>query len=174
MRICGVDPGLQVTGYGVIDLANGRTSVVDAGTIKSDAGEELPIRLRQIYRDLCEVLDEHEPDILAVENVYSHYSHPQTAVVMAHARGMVLLAAAERDIDVRSFAATQIKRALTGNGRASKVQMQQAVRMNLDLDVVPEPHDVADALAIALCQAVHEKPEALRAHQAGEIGVAGS
>ncbi|MCH8965631.1 MAG: crossover junction endodeoxyribonuclease RuvC, partial [Planctomycetes bacterium] len=88
--------------------------------------------------------------------------------------GMVLLAAAERRIDVRSFAATQIKRALTGNGRASKVQMQQAVRMNLDLDVVPEPHDVADALAIALCQAVHEKPEALRSHQAGEIGVAGS
>ena len=174
MRICGVDPGLQVTGYGVIDLANGRTSVVDAGTIKSDAGEELPIRLRQIYRDLCEVLDEHEPDILAVENVYSHYSHPQTAVVMAHARGMVLLAAAERDIEVRSFAATQIKRALTGNGRASKIQMQQAVRMSLGLDVVPEPHDVADALAIALCQAAHEKPEALRAHQAGEIGVAGS
>ncbi|MCH8878496.1 MAG: crossover junction endodeoxyribonuclease RuvC [Planctomycetes bacterium] len=174
MRICGVDPGLQVTGYGVIDLAGDRANVVDAGTIKSDAGEELPIRLRQIYRDLCEVLDEHEPDILAVENVYSHYSHPQTAVVMAHARGMVLLAAAERDIEVCSFAATQIKRALTGNGRASKMQMQQAVRMNLGLDVVPEPHDVADALAIALCQAVHEKPAATRAHQAGKLGVAGS
>ncbi|MCZ6653963.1 MAG: crossover junction endodeoxyribonuclease RuvC [Planctomycetota bacterium] len=173
MRICGVDPGLQVTGYGVIDLAGDRANVVDAGTIKSDAGEELPIRLRQIYRDLCEVLDEHEPDILAVENVYSHYSHPQTAVVMAHARGMVLLAAAERHIDVRSFAATQIKRALTGNGRASKMQMQQAVRMNLGLDVVPEPHDVADALAIALCQAVHEKPAATRARQAGKTGVVG-
>lgn len=174
MRICGVDPGLQVTGYGVIDLAGDRANVVDAGTIKSDAGEELPIRLRQIYRDLCEVLDEHAPVILAVENVYSHYSHPQTAVVMAHARGMVLLAAAERDIEVCSFAATQIKRALTGNGRASKMQMQQAVRMNLGLDVVPEPHDVADALAIALCQAVHEKPAATRAHQAGKLGVAGS
>ena len=173
MRICGVDLGLQVTGYGVIDLAGDRANVVDAGTIKSDAGEELPIRLRQIYRDLCEVLDEHEPDILAVENVYSHYSHPQTAVVMAHARGMVLLAAAERDIEVCSFAATQIKRALTGNGRASKMQMQQAVRMNLGLDVVPEPHDVADALAIALCQAVHEKPAATRAQRTGEIGVVG-
>ncbi len=173
MRICGVDPGLRVTGYGVIDLADDQASVVDAGTIKSDAGEELPIRLRQIYRDLCEVLDEHAPAILAVENVYSHYSHPQTAVVMAHARGMVLLAAAERNIDVRSFAATQIKRALTGNGRASKMQMQQAIRMNLGLDVVPEPHDVADALAIALCLAVHEKPAAARAHQAGEIGVVG-
>ncbi len=174
MRICGVDPGLQVTGYGVIDLAGDRANVVDAGTIKSDAAEELPIRLRQIYRDLCEVLDEHAPVILAVENVYSHYSHPQTAVVMAHARGMVLLAAAERHIDVRSFAATQIKRALTGNGRASKMQMQQAVRMNLGLDVVPEPHDVADALAVALCQAVHEKPAAAPAPQAGKTGVAGS
>ena len=174
MRICGVDPGLQVTGYGVIDWVGDRANVVDAGTIKSDAGEELPIRLRQIYRDLCEVLDEHEPDILAVENVYSHYSHPQTAVVMAHARGMVLLAAAERDIEVRSFAATQIKRALTGNGRASKIQMQQAVRMSLGLEVVPEPHDVADALAIALCHAVHEKPTGKQTRPAGEIGVAGS
>ncbi len=173
MRICGVDPGLQVTGYGVIDLAGDRAYVVDAGTIKSDCGEELPIRLRQIYRDLCEVLDEHAPAILAVENVYSHYSHPQTAVLMAHARAMVLLAAAERDIEVRSFAATQIKRALTGNGRASKVQMQQAIRLNLGLDVVPEPHDVADALAIALCQAVHEKPAGTRTHQAGEIGAVG-
>ncbi len=173
MRICGVDPGLQVTGYGVIDLVGDRAHVVDAGTIKSDAGEELPIRLQQIYRDLCEVLDEHAPAILAVENVYSHYSHPQTAVVMGHARGIVLLAAAERDINVRSFAATQVKRALTGNGRASKAQMQQAVRMNLGLDVVPEPHDVADALAIALCQAVHEKPPAAQTHQAGKIGVVG-
>ena len=173
MRICGVDPGLQVTGYGVIDLAGDRANVVDAGTIKSDAGEELPIRLRQIYRDLCEVLDEHAPVILAVENVYSHYSHPQTAVVMAHARGMVLLAAAERHIDVRSFAATQIKRALTGNGRASKIQMQQAIRMNLGLDVVPEPHDVADALAVALCQAVHEKSAATQTHHAGQIGIVG-
>ncbi len=173
MRICGVDPGLRVTGYGVIDLNGDRATVVDAGTINSDAGEELPIRLRQIYRDLCEVLDEHAPAILAVENVYSHYSHPQTAVVMGHARGIVLLAAAERDIIVRSFAATQIKRALTGNGRASKVQMQQAVRMSLGLDVVPEPHDVADALAIALCQAVHEKPAETRTQAAGEIGVVG-
>ena len=173
MRICGVDPGLQVTGYGVIDLVRDRANVVDAGTINSDAGEEFPIRLRQIYRDLCEVLDEHAPVILAVENVYSHYSHPQTAVVMAHARGMVLLAAAERHIDVRSFAATQIKRALTGNGRASKIQMQQAIRMNLGLDVVPEPHDVADALAVALCQAVHEKSAATQTHHAGQIGIVG-
>ena len=173
MRICGVDPGLQVTGYGVIDLADDRANVVDAGTIKSDAGEELPIRLRQIYRDLCEVLDEHLPVILAVENVYSHYNHPQTAVLMAHARAMALLAAAERHIDVHSFAATQIKRALTGNGRASKMQMQQAIRMSLGLDAVPEPHDVADALAVALCQAVHEKPSAGGAPRAGEIGVVG-
>ncbi len=173
MRICGVDPGLQVTGYGVIDLTDDRASVVDAGTIKSDGGGDLPIRLRQIYRDLCEVLDEHAPVILAVENVYSHYSHPQTAVMMAHARGMVLLAAAERHIDVRSFAATQIKRALTGNGRASKTQMQQAIRMSLGLDVVPEPHDVADALAVALCQAVHPKPTAGQENRAGEIGVVG-
>lgn len=151
MRICGIDPGLRVTGYGVIDTAGSQPAVLEAGTISSDNTADLSQRLRQIYDDLCEVLDAHKPDVVAVEQVYSHYNHPQTAVLMGHARGVILLAAAERNIEVAHFAATQIKRALTGNGRASKVQVQQVIRLSLGLETCPEPHDVADALAIALC-----------------------
>ncbi len=158
MRICGVDPGLKVTGYGVVDSLNGTNAVIDAGTIRSSSNAELSCRLREIFDGLCEVLDEHDVDMLAVENVYSHYNHPQTAVLMGHARAMALLAATQRCKPVSSFAATQIKRALTGNGRASKSQMQQAIKMRLGLSACPEPHDVADALAIALCAFDHTRP----------------
>ena len=159
MRICGVDPGLKITGYGVVESLNGAIAVVDAGTIRSSSNAELSFRLREIFEGLCEVLDEHDIDMLAVENVYSHYNHPQTAVLMGHARGMALLAATQRCRPVASFAATQIKRALTGNGRASKSQMQQAIKMRLGLSACPEPHDVADALAIALCAFDHARPQ---------------
>ncbi len=153
MRICGVDPGLQITGYGVVEVSPDGTRVIDAGIIRTDGRANLNVQLGQIHGDLCAVLDEHRPDVLAVENVYSHYNHPQTAVLMGHARGVVLLAAAQRRISVSHFAATAIKRALTGNGRASKSQMQQAIKISLRLVVCPQPHDVADALAVALCGA---------------------
>ncbi len=171
MRICGVDPGLRVTGYGVIEMVGDQPSVIDAGIIRSDGEVDLSERLQQIYTDLCELLDQHKPDVLAVENVYSHYSHPQTAVLMGHARGVVLLAAAQGSITVRHFAATQIKRSLTGNGRASKSQVQQVIKMELGLSACPEPHDVADALAIALCHAVHAKHGASNLHKTTNLGV---
>lgn len=155
MRICGIDPGLQVTGYGVIDAVGPRCTIVDAGTIRSDGNDGIAERLLQIHTDLCAVLDEHEPEVLAIENVYSHYKHPQTAVLMGHVRGSVLLAASQRGIPIRQFASTRIKRCLTGNGRAGKTQMQQAIRMTLGLVACPQPHDVADALAIALCEALY-------------------
>ena len=157
MRICGVDPGLQITGYGVIEVTRDETRVLDAGTVRTDRGAELSVRLGQIYSDLCAVLEEHDPGVLAVENVYSHYNHPQTAVLMGHVRGVVLLAAAQRRTSVSQFGATAIKRALTGNGRASKSQMQQVIKMSLGLSVCPEPHDVADALAVALCEVARAK-----------------
>lgn len=170
MRICGIDPGLRVTGYGVIDTAGNRPAVLEAGTISSDNAADLSQRLRQIYDDLCEVLDAHKPGVVAVEQVYSHYNHPQTAVLMGHARGVILLAAAERDIEVVHFAATQIKRALTGNGRASKAQVQQVIRLNLGLEACPEPHDVADALAIALCHVFHNTQNARNRINTSRLG----
>jgi len=151
MRICGVDPGLRTTGYGVLEVVGGLIRVVDAGTIRPTSNTHLELLLAGIFQDLVELLTESKPDVVAVENFYSPYPHPQTPVKMGHVRGVILLAAANCSLPVRQYPATQIKKALTGNGRAGKSQIQQAVQAQLGLATFPEPHDVADALAIALC-----------------------
>lgn len=151
MKVLGVDPGLRVSGYAVIAPGGGGVQVLDAGTIRAD--EDLPLaqRLKQIYFDADALLSEQEPDVMAVEDLYSHYKHPRTAILMGHARSMFLLAAAQRGIEVRDFSATRIKKSVTGSGRAGKEQMQRAVQAQLQLAELPEPADVADALAIAMC-----------------------
>ncbi len=148
--ICGIDPGLRVTGYAVIRAAGGVTSVVDAGVCRVEESPPLSQRLLALHRDVSAVLAEHKPEFVAVEELYAHYKHPRTAILMGHARGVILHAAASAGIEVRHFAATHIKRFLTGNGHASKGQVQRAVQVALALDNPPEPNDVADALAIAL------------------------
>jgi crossover junction endodeoxyribonuclease RuvC len=149
--VCGIDPGLGVTGYAVVRIRGQRLHVIDAGVCRFDGDLPLAERLAYIERDISSVLTEHHPDVLAVEELYSHYKHPRTAILMGHARGVILLAAAKLGIDVRNYTATRVKRYLTGNGRATKSQMQRAVQATLGLAALPEPADVADALAIALC-----------------------
>ena len=149
--VCGIDPGLGITGYAVLRARGGMRSVVDAGVCRFDKGKSLAQRLLDIERDVSSILNEHHPDFVAVEELYAHYKHPRTSILMGHARGVMLLCAAKMGIEVHSFAATRIKRFLTGNGRASKSQMQRAVQTTLGLAELPEPPDVADALAIALC-----------------------
>ena len=100
---------------------------------------------------ILEVLDAYPPSALALEQVHSHVNHPRTAILMAHARGVIVLAAAERGVPVFGYAASRIKKTLTGSGKAPKEQMQHAIRVELGLDRLPEPHDVADACAVALC-----------------------
>jgi len=153
MKVVGVDPGLRVSGYAVVEQGQktGEIRVLDAGVIKADEALALEKRLGQIYNDIDALLNEHKVDIMAVEELYAHYEHPRTAILMGHARGMFLLAAANHGVKVVSFAATRIKKCLTGHGRASKQQMQQAVAQQLKLGQVPRPADVADALAIAMC-----------------------
>ena len=151
--ICGIDPGLGTTGYAVVRRESGVLSVLDAGVCRFDPRESLAQRLVQVDRDLATIFAEHFPEVVAVEEVYAHYKHPRTAILMGHARGVILLAAARRGIEVRSYSATRIKRHLTGNGRATKVQVQRAIQATLGLATLPEPADVADALAIALCGA---------------------
>lgn len=151
MKILGVDPGLRISGYAVVEQLTGECTVIDAGVISADAGLPLSERLAQIYHEFSTVLIEHDVDVMAVEKLYAHYKHPRTAILMGHARGAMLLAAAERDVPVEDFAATRIKKSLTGRGRASKEQMQRAVAGQLGLAAVPEPPDVADALAVAMC-----------------------
>lgn len=151
MIVLGIDPGLRTSGYGVIMLDRSQYKVIDAGTISVSADQSMEHRLNAIYKDFNSLLDQHSIDIIAIEELYAHYNHPRTSVLMAHARGLFLLTAAQRDIKIQGFSATRVKKSLTGNGRATKEQMQLAITQQLGLKVVPQPADVADALAIAMC-----------------------
>jgi len=153
--VIGIDPGLHVTGYGVIDVCDGKVELVEAGFLSTDRRDSLDRRILSIYREIVEVLAEVRPDVMAVEALYSHYRHPRTSIVMAHARGVLFLAAAQAGVKVHSYPATTIKIALTGNGRAKKSQVQAMVGYLLNLEDVPRPPDVADALACALCHVSH-------------------
>ncbi len=149
--ICGIDPGLGITGYAVIRFNQDQPTVLDAGVCRFDDSLPLEKRLALIESDISSILRKHQPGIVAVEQLYSHYNHPRTAILMGHARGVMLMSAAKLGCEVRSYAATQVKRYITGNGRASKTQVQHAIQTTLGLTSLPEPPDVADALAIALC-----------------------
>ena len=151
MRILGIDPGLNITGYGIIE-DNGDTIVVsEAGVVRTDAKEPMEKRLLDIGRDIEAVIKQFKPDAIAIEDLYSHYKHPRTAIIMGHARGIVFMKAAQADVKVFPYASTKVKNALTGNGRATKRQVQQMICSTLSLGKPPEPPDVADALAVALC-----------------------
>jgi crossover junction endodeoxyribonuclease RuvC len=152
-RVLGVDPGLNITGYGIVDFASGTRgpAIVEGGTIRTEAKASLARRIEQIHADLTELITEFRPDLVAIENLYSHYAHPRTSILMAHARGVILLAAQQSGVAVCGLAATKVKKSLTGNGHATKLQMQRAIQAVYKLDALPEPPDVADALAIALC-----------------------
>jgi crossover junction endodeoxyribonuclease RuvC len=154
LRILGIDPGLQVTGYAVIEATASGPHVLEAGIIKSSEGRaaaDMAQRLHSLYTGIVEVLNQFHPQVVAVEQLYAHYDHPRTAILMAHARGVIFLAAAQQQLPVLSYNATRIKKTITGHGRASKQQMQLTMQRELRLTRVPEPPDVADALAAALC-----------------------
>lgn len=151
MKILGIDPGLQVCGYAVIDAKIGSVNLIEAGVFRTDGDAELSARLNQIAVDITTILDVHRPDAVAVEQLYSHYAHPKTAILMGHARGVILQKCAQSMIEVKSFSATRIKKSVTGHGRASKEQVQRTIQTILMLPEIPEPNDVADAIAAAMC-----------------------
>jgi crossover junction endodeoxyribonuclease RuvC len=147
----GVDPGLAATGYGVIMAAGAKPSIVEAGVIRSREKDPLEKRLLEIHRGMIEVISEFKPAVVAVEELYSKYAHPRTAILMGHARGVICVAAAECGLPVVHYAATRIKNSLTGHGGAGKEQVQRMVQQTFGLARPPQPNDVADALAVALC-----------------------
>lgn len=149
-RILGIDPGLNITGYAVLEVTPQGPKICEAGIVRGRDRKSLTARLREIHDGVAEVIRALSPGIMALEQLYSHYKRPRTAILMGHARGVICLAAAQSAIPVKHYSATQIKKILTGNGRAPKLQMQQAIQRELRLTSVPEPPDVADALAIAL------------------------
>jgi crossover junction endodeoxyribonuclease RuvC len=153
-RILGVDPGLHLIGYAVIEAGPRGPVVCEAGIVRSTEGRQpadMAQRLLAVYNGISEVMDQFRPTMVAVEQLYAHYEHPRTAILMAHARGVIFLAAAQHRLPVVSYNATRIKKTITGNGHASKDQVQRTVQRELGLAKLPEPPDVADALAAALC-----------------------
>ena len=164
MRVLGIDPGLRVTGYAVVRSGAGPgdhsgqigacvgqdQQLIEAGVIRVASNQSLESRLGQLYDDLLESIEESAADHLAVEKLYAHYNHPRTAILMGHARGVILLAAQQHGLPVVHLPATEIKKAITGYGRASKQQIQLAVQSHFGLPEPPSPPDVADAIAIAM------------------------
>ena len=151
MRILGIDPGLQVCGYACLEADGDRESLIEAGILRTEGDLPIEQRLNRISEDMQSILESLRPEIVAVEELYSHYAHPRTAILMGHARGVILQKCAQATIEVRSFSATRIKKSITGNGRASKEQVQRTIQTILSLARLPEPSDVADAIAAALC-----------------------
>lgn len=158
LRVLGIDPGLNITGYGVLEVARGGPRLCEAGIVRGRDRKSLTARLTEIFDGIRDVITQYKPCAVALEQLYSHYARPRTAILMGHARGVICLAAAQAGVPVVSYSATQVKKVLTGNGRAKKDQVQRAVRQELRLNRLPEPADVADALAIALCH-YYRKPE---------------
>lgn len=155
MRVLGVDPGLLRTGYGCVELADNALEprLIEAGVIRLRADESVATRLVELERDLAEIVARLAPACVCVEKLFAHYKHPRTAITMAHARGVVLLVARRASLRIDEVQATEVKKSLTGNGHASKAQVQESVRAQLGLADTPRPPDVADAIAIGMCAA---------------------
>ena len=154
-RVLGIDPGSRITGYGLVELPDSRLepTLLEAGVIRLDTTLSLEDRVQQLYGDLGDLLEELKPTRVAIEKLYAHYRHPRTAILMGHARGVILLCARQRGLPIENVPATAVKKALTGYGHASKEQIQRAVQSQCRLDKLPSPPDVADAIAIALTDA---------------------
>ena len=151
IRILGLDPGLRLTGYGVVDYSPQRPLLIDGGVIRLNVKSPVPQRLAELDRELTSLLSEYSPAVCAIEQLYAHYKHPRTAILMGHARGVILLAAARAGAQIEQFAANRIKQSVSGHGHAAKGQMQRAIQSIWNLPRPPQPPDVADALAVALC-----------------------
>ena len=160
LKILGVDPGLNITGYGLIGIGGAEPSLIEGGVIRIPAKLPLEQRLSTVFFGIQELIKEFEPGALALEEVYTHYDRPRVAVMMGHARGVICLAAALNQVPVFSYSPTHIKSSLTGNGRASKEQISRMVQIRLNLKTSPEPLDVTDALAAALCHMVRGNRDA--------------
>ena len=152
MRIIGIDPGYAIVGFGVIEYERQVFNVIDYGAITTDADTEFNTRLLEIYDDTCLIFDRYKPDAMAIERLY-FTSNQKTAIAVAEARGIVLLAARQRNIEIFEYTPLQVKSSVTGYGKAVKKQVQELTKNILKLPEIPKPDDTADALAIAVCHA---------------------
>ena len=151
MIVMGIDPGFATTGYGVVDYTGNRFKVLDHGVIRTEAGDPFPHRLLVLHQRLHQLMQTWKPDVMAVEELFFG-SNVTTGIKVGHARGVILLSAAMADIPVYEYTPMQVKLAVTGYGGAKKPQVQQMVKVLLNLETIPKPDDAADALAVAICQ----------------------
>lgn len=156
MRVLGIDPGLRITGYGCVESARLDPTLIEAGVFRlTGAGkrETVSDRLLELETDISALIERLRPEAVAVEALFAHYKHPATAIAMGHARGVILLSIRRAGLALVELKPNEVKKFLTGNGHAGKEQMQEAVKDRLGLKAAPEPPDVADAIAIAMCAA---------------------
>ena len=156
MIILGIDPGIAIVGYGVVQYTGNKFKTIDYGAITTKAHTKIDFRLNDVYDGVCELIHNYKPDAVSIEEL-SFNTNVKTAITVAHARGVIVLAAAKCGVETFEYTPLQIKQALTGYGRADKFQMQNMIKIMLKLNAVPKPDDVADALAIAICHAHSQK-----------------
>lgn len=152
MRIIGIDPGYAIVGFGIIEYVNSRFTVVNYGAVTTPAGINFNRRLEIIYGDICQILDTFKPESLAIEKLYFQ-NNQKTAIDVAEARGVILLAAVQRHIEIYEYTPLEVKKSITGYGQAVKKQVQEMTKRVLNLPAIPKPDDTADALAMAVCHA---------------------
>jgi len=150
VRVFGIDPGSERTGYGCVDSDGRVHQLVGCGAVHAGAGATFPDQLSIIYRELTVLLKQHRPECVAIENIF-YAVNARSALRLGHARGVAMLAAIEAGVTVVEYTPAEIKRAVVGYGRAEKPQVGQMVKVLLGLDAIPKPHDAADALAVAIC-----------------------
>ncbi len=150
LRILGIDPALRTTGYGAIECSNGRVALIEAGVIAPRSDATLEERLHELHDAIVEVIAQTAPSLLVIEELYCGYKNPRTALLMGHARGVLCLAGAQAGIQVHTIAHAHVKKALVGSGNARKEQVNAMITQLLGLRRAPAPHDVSDALALAL------------------------
>jgi crossover junction endodeoxyribonuclease RuvC len=150
MIILGVDPGTLITGFGIIEVERGKYSVLNYNVVRNSGDDSMPIRLKRIYDRLCEIINHYHPDEFAIETAF-YGKNAQSALKIGHARGVSILAAVNYEIPTTEYSPREVKKAVTGNGAASKQQVQFMVQMQLKLREAPKYFDVSDALAVALC-----------------------
>ncbi len=154
MLICGIDPGLNITGYGFIEANRNGFTIKGAGSIKTSAADGMPKRLAKIHEALAGLIDQHKPDCIVLEKLYAHYKHPLTASLLGHARGVICMLAEQKHIPFFEYAATRVKKAVTGSGHASKMQVQKMVEhMAGAKREAFGPVDTTDAISLAVTHA---------------------
>lgn len=150
MLVLGLDPGTATTGFGLVRGDGGQEKLVDYGVIKTSPAQSMPQRLAQINREFSQLLLDYRPDAVAIEQIF-HHKNAKTVITVAQSRGVLVMAAALREIEVAEYTPLQVKQAVTGYGNADKKQVQAMIRKILRLADIPRPDDAADALAIAIC-----------------------